>query len=77
MNGMRDNRCRFVSVSFGTSRLYDYLCDDMDINEGDRVAVDAGSRYENAVVFRVFYKSLDQMPLSKEEYKTVIRKINV
>ncbi len=76
MSATFGKRYRFVSVSFGTGKLYDYLCDDTSVNEGDRVAVGASDRYEIAVVFRVFYKRMDEMPRAQDEYKTVIRKID-
>jgi hypothetical protein len=65
---------RFVSVSFGGSKLYDYLCDDEGVSVGDRVWVNAGGEDKEVLVCRVFEKSEREMSLPLKAYKKIIKK---
>ncbi|MBO5525632.1 MAG: sel1 repeat family protein [Clostridia bacterium] len=65
---------RFVSVSFGGSKLYDYLCDDVSVQVGDHVMVDATGEEKEVVVCRIFEKNETEMSLPLKAYKTILRK---
>ena len=65
---------RFVSVSFGHSKLYDYLCNDESITVGDRVIVDASGKETEVLVCKLFEKSESEMSLPLKAYKSVLRK---
>lgn len=65
---------RFASVSFGTAKLYDYLCDDESVCVGDRVIVNAGGEEKEVVVCRMFEKTETEMSLPLKSYKHIIKK---
>lgn len=65
---------RFASVSFGGSKLYDYLCSDDSVQVGDRVIVDATGEEKEVVVCRIFEKNETEMSLPLKAYKTILRK---
>ena len=65
---------RFASVSFGGSKLYDYLCDDVSVQVGDHVIVDATGEEKEVVVCRIFEKNETEMSLPLKAYKTILRK---
>ena len=65
---------RFVSVSFGGSKLYDYLCDDVSVQVGDHVTVGATGEEKEVVVCRIFKKNETELPLPLRAYKTILRK---
>ena len=66
---------RFVSVSFGGEKLYDYLCDDGSIRVGDRVTVDASGEEKEVVVCKIFEKKEAELPLPFKAYKRVKSKM--
>ena len=65
---------RFASVSFGGSKLYDYLCDDVSVQVGDHVMVDATGEEKEVVVCRIFEKNETEMSLPLKSYKSILRK---
>lgn len=65
---------RFASVSFGGSKLYDYLCNDDSVQVGDHVMVDAAGEEKEVVVCRIFEKNETEMSLPLKAYKTILRK---
>ena len=65
---------RFLSVSFGGSKLYDYLCDDVSVQVGDHVIVDATGEEKEVVVCRIFEKNETEISLPLKAYKTILRK---
>jgi hypothetical protein len=65
---------RFACVSFGGSKLYDYLCCDESIKVGDHVIVDATGVEKEVVVCRIFEKNETEMSLPLKAYKTILRK---
>lgn len=67
----------FAAVSFGGSKLYDYLCNDESIKAGDRVIVDATGEEKEVVVCRIFEKRESEMSLPLKAYKTILRKASL
>lgn len=65
---------RFAAVSFGSSKLYDYLCVDDSIQVGDRVIVDATGEEKEVIVCRIFEKLESEMSLPFKAYKSILRK---
>lgn len=65
---------RFVGVSFGGSKLYDYFCNDETIREGDHVLVNAQGEEKEVLVCRVFEKTESETSLPLKAYKTILRK---
>ncbi|MCQ2436917.1 MAG: hypothetical protein MJ099_00795 [Clostridia bacterium] len=70
-----DTVYRFASVEFEPGgKLFDYLCDDMNVHPGDDVVVLARGEEKIVRVVRVFTTLVDEMPLAPERYKTILRK---
>ena len=65
---------RLAAVSFGSSKLYDYLCADDSIQVGDRVIVDATGEEKEVIVCRIFEKLESEMSLPLKAYKSIMRK---
>jgi len=66
---------RLVSVSFGSGALYDYICEDPTVTEGDRVLVNAAGEEKTVTVCRVHEKREWELALPGKAYKKVIRKV--
>ena len=73
-NTKRSKNYRFVSVSFGHSKTYDYLCDDKNITVGDKVIVNASGKETEVTVCNVFEKNESETSLPVKAYKSIIRK---
>ena len=68
----QSKKYRFVSVSFGTPKLYDYLCDDLSVKVGDTVWVNAAGEEKEVTVCRVFEKKESEMAFPIKIYKKVL-----
>ena len=68
----QNKKYRFVSVSFGTPKLYDYLCDDLSVKGGDTVWVNAAGEEKEVTVCRVFEKKESELSFPIKVYKKVI-----
>lgn len=74
-NAKKDKKTyRFASVSFGGSKLYDYLCDE-SIAVNDRVIVNALGETKEVVVCRVFEKEESELSLPLKAYKKILKKV--
>ena len=66
---------RFVSIRFHEGgRLYDYLCDDESVQEGDRVIVNGYDGETEVEVVKVVKRFEDENGLPYERYKKIVRK---
>jgi len=66
---------RFVSICFdGNERMYDYLCDDLDVNAGDEVIVPSMNGDVSVRAVRVFEQSEADAPLEITRYKKARKK---
>ncbi len=68
----QNKKYRFVSVSFGTPKLYDYLCDDLTVKVGDNVWVNAAGEEKEVTVCRVFEKKESELSFPIKVYKKVL-----
>lgn len=66
---------RFVSVTFGGDKLYDYLCEDESVAVGDKVRVLAAGEEKVVTVRRTFHKTEQEMSLPLHAYKAVLGKV--
>lgn len=71
---VRSKMYRFVSVSFGSPKLYDYLCDDPSVGVGDTVWVNAAGEEKQVTVCRVYEKKESELSFPIRVYKSVLRK---
>lgn len=73
-SGAEQKKYRFVSVSFGDPKLFDYLCDDPCVTVGDTVLVNGADGAMTATVYRIFEKNESEMALPLKAYKPILGK---
>ena len=67
-----DKKYRFVSVIFGQGgKSYDYLCDDVSIEIGDKIKVTANEEEKEVTVVGIFEKTESEMFLPIKMYKRI------
>jgi hypothetical protein len=67
---------RICSVKFPYGKkIYDYLCDDIDVNEGDKVVVYAQGQDKEVTVVSTRMVTADELELPFEKYSHIIAKI--
>lgn len=71
-----DQVLRMAAVEFQSEgRMYDYICPDEDIEEGDTVAVEGYAGVREVKVKKIFNAKAADLPLPLYRYKEVIKKI--
>ncbi len=66
----------FAKVTFAPGdREYDFLCDDVDIHEGDHAIVETQHGEAEVEVVGLFRSTMDKMPLAPESYKEIVRRV--